>query len=149
MPSKRLARNPARNKETRGEEAPNPASNLPPKAVLDALPEHVRVAVVEAASFSGPLPPPAMYSEYERALPGSAERILAMAEKEQNHRIAWEETALGTSVRETKLGQWLGFAIAVACIGAAMFLAVNEHDVVAVIALGISAVGLVGRFLGK
>ena len=149
MPSKRLARNPARNKETRGEEAPSPASNLPPKAVLDALPEHVRVAVVEAASFSGPLPPPAMYSEYERALPGSAERILAMAEKEQNHRIAWEETALGTSVRETKLGQWFGFAIAVACIGAAMFLAVNEHDVVAVIALGISAVGLVGRFLGK
>ena len=145
MPSKRLARN----KETRDEEAPNPASNLPPKAVLDALPEHVRVAVVEAASFSGPLPPPAMYSEYERALPGSAERILVMAEKEQNHRIAWEETALGASVRETKLGQWLGFFIAVACIGAAIFLAVNGRDVVAGIALGISAVGLVGRFLGK
>ena len=90
-----------------------------------------------------------MYNEYERALPGSAERILVMAEKEQNHRIAWEETALGTSVRETKLGQWLGFFIAVTCIGAAIFLAVNGHDVVAGIALGISAVGLVGRFLGK
>ena len=49
MPSKRLARNPTRNKETRDEEVPNPASNLPPKAVLDTLPEHVRVAVVEAA----------------------------------------------------------------------------------------------------
>ena len=141
---------PARNKGSRVEESPNPVSNLPPKAVLDSLPEHVRVAVVEAASSSGPLPPPAMYSEYERALPGSAERILAMAEKEQDHRIKWEGIALNTSAREAKLGQWLGFAIAVACIGAAIFLAVSGHDVVAgIIALGAGAVGLVGRFLGK
>ena len=83
------------------------------------------------------------------ALPGSAERILAMAEKEQDHRIKWEGIALNTSAREAKLGQWLGFAIAVACIGAAMFLAVSGHDAVAGIALGAGAVGLVGRFLGK
>ena len=76
---------------------------LPPKEVLDKLPEHVRVAAVEAASFSGPLPPPSIYGEYERTLPGSAERILVMAEKEQNHRTEWEKTAFDTSAQEAKL----------------------------------------------
>ena len=89
-----------------------------------------------------------MYREYENALPGSAERILMMAEKEQDHRIA--TTALSASVHETKRGRWLGFAIAVACIGAAIFLALSGREVVAVvIALGAGAVGLVGRFLRK
>ncbi len=137
------------NKKEQGEESPSPASNLPPKEILDNLPEHVRVSIVEAASFSGPLPPPTMYREYESALPGSAERILAMVEKEQKHRIMWETTALNASGQETKRGQWLGFAIAMACLGAAIFLAVSGHEVVACIALGAGAVGLVGRFLGK
>lgn len=35
---------------------------------------------------SGPLPAPDTYGHYEQVLPGSAERILAMAEKEQDHR---------------------------------------------------------------
>ena len=137
------------NKKDQGEESPSPVSSLPPKEILDKLPEHVRISIVEAASFSGPLPPPTMYREYENALPGSAERILVMAEKEQSHRIAWETEALSASGQETKRGQWLGFAIAAACLGAAIFLAVSGREVVASIALGAGAVGLVGRFLGK
>ena len=95
-----------------------------------------------------------MYREYENALPGSAERILVMAEKEQDHRIAWETEALSASGQETKRGQWLGFAIAAACLVAAIFLAVSGREVaasiaVASIALGAGAVSLVGRFLRK
>lgn len=56
-----------------------------------------------------------MYGEYDRVLPGSAERILSMAEKEQDHRIASEQTALSALVQDSKLGQWFGFAIAVIC----------------------------------
>ena len=123
------------------------APNLPSKAVLDALPEAVRTAVVEAASFSGPIPPPSMYGEYDRVLPGSADRIFSMAEKEQDHRIVSEQTALRASVQNSKLGQWFGFAIAVICIGAGAFLAMEGQTVAACIALGASAVGLVGRFL--
>ena len=63
---------------------------------------------------------------------------------------AWETEALSASGQETKRGQWLGFAIAVGCIGAATFLAVSGHEVVAgIMALGVGAVGLVGRFLKK
>lgn len=86
MRPKRLASD----EKAQGEESSNPTPRLPPEEVLDALPERVRDSVVEAAWFSGPLPPPTMYGEYERTLPGSAERILVMAEKEQDHRIEWE-----------------------------------------------------------
>ena len=72
-----------------------------------------------------------------------------MAEKEQNHRIAWETTALGASGRETKTGQWLGFAIALACLVAGVFLAVSGREVVAGVVLSLGAAGLVGRFLQK
>lgn len=144
------------NVEEPGKELPARAPDPPPQEVLDKLkealdklPEHVRVSVVEAASFSGPLPPPTMYREYENVLAGSAERILAMAEKEQDHRITWEATEQNTARQETKRGQWLGFAIAVACIGAAILFAAGGHEVVAGIALGASAVGLVGHFLRK
>ena len=146
--------------EKPGEAPPTRAAAPSPQEVSDKLkgaldklpdlPEHVRVTVAEAMSFVGPLPPPTMYREYENTLAGSAERILAMAEKEQNHRIAWETEAQSASGQETKRGQWLGFAIAAGCIGAATFLAVSGHEVVAgIMALGAGAVGLVGRFLKK
>lgn len=49
--------------------------------------------------FSGPLPPPSMYGEYEGVLKGSADRIFKMAEKEQDHRIKWENDALNQNIR--------------------------------------------------
>lgn len=69
-------------------------ANLPSPETLEHLPENVRTSVVEAAVFSGPLPPPSMYGEYEDTFKGSADRILKMAEKEQDHRIAWETRRL-------------------------------------------------------
>ena len=99
-----------------------PGANLPPPEVLEALPEHVRLAVIESASFSGPLPPPTMFEGYESVLPGSADRILAMAEKEQQHRTEWEGTTVGSVVAENKRAQWLGFLIAGGCIVGAVLL---------------------------
>ncbi len=63
-----------------------------PKEVLDRIPEEYRGSVVEAAVFQGALPPPSMFGQYDQVLPGSADRIMAMAEKEQAHRIAWENS---------------------------------------------------------
>jgi uncharacterized membrane protein len=37
-------------------------------------------------AFSGPLPPPSVLKGYEEVVRGSAERILVMAEKQQDHR---------------------------------------------------------------
>jgi len=54
--------------------------------VLESLPEEIREVVLQAASFSGPLPPPPMFREYEDVLPGAGDRILSMAERQAAHR---------------------------------------------------------------
>ena len=126
---------------------PVAAHPLPPKEILDKLPENVRTSIVEAASFSGPLPPPSMFREYDSILPGSAERILAMAEKEQDHRTTWENKALDTIARQGNIGQWFGLLIAILCIGGAIYLAVSGHRWVAIALAVATAVGLVGRFI--
>ncbi|NQS96894.1 MAG: DUF2335 domain-containing protein [candidate division Zixibacteria bacterium] len=43
---------------------------------------------------SAPLPPPQEFEGFERVLPGSAERILKMAEAQQSHRHHMEEGSL-------------------------------------------------------
>ena len=65
-----------------------------PQAILDALPEDIRTSVIQAALFSGPLPPPGMYREYEEVLPGSANRLMELTEDQQKHRHKWESDAL-------------------------------------------------------
>ena len=42
-------------------------------------------------SFSGPLPHPDIMKGYDDIVPGAAERILKMAENQQNHRFKLEE----------------------------------------------------------
>ena len=53
------------------------------------LPEETKSFLIERerlTTFSGPLPDPDSFAKYESILPGSAERILKMAENEQNTR---------------------------------------------------------------
>lgn len=52
----------------------------------DGTPPEVLASIVQAASYSGPLPPPSMFREYNQELPGSADRLLQMVEKEQTIR---------------------------------------------------------------
>lgn len=51
------------------------------------------IAIVESRDefFSGPIPPPQTMAGYETALPGSADRILKMAEEQSAHRQEMEK----------------------------------------------------------
>ncbi|MGH8044915.1 MAG: DUF2335 domain-containing protein, partial [Stenotrophomonas sp.] len=51
--------------------------------LLEQDPGLLRVAQVVQKSHSGPLPSPEDFADYERALVGSCERILKMAERQQ------------------------------------------------------------------
>ncbi len=123
------------------------ADKLPPKEVLDKLPENVRIALIESGSFSGPLPPPSMLREYDLALPGTTERLLRMLEKEQAHRIEWETKALASEIRQEQYGQWFGLVVVVLCIVGAIYLATNGQTIVASILAGTSALGLARHFI--
>lgn len=119
-----------------------------PDELLAALPEEVRVAVVEiirSQSFKGPLPPPEMLAKYEDVLPGGAERIFKMAETEQNHRVSWERRALRAVTR----GQWFGFIIAIVAIFISAALAVEGYTTMAIILAGGGLLGPVWTILRR
>ena len=120
-----------------------------PEEILDRLPDEVRGVVAEAAAFSGPLPPPTMFGQYDQVLLGGAGRIMQMAESEQSHRIDWENKCLEISGGEVARGQWMGFAVSILCIGGTIWLAHVGHEWPAVVLGGASAANLVGRFLGQ
>ena len=88
-----------------------------------------------------------MYGEYDRVLPGSAERILAMAEREQAHRVSIEGTALQASAKDSRLGQYFGFCLALVCLGGGIYLATQDQTMPAIALIVVSALGLAARFL--
>lgn len=75
--------------------------------------------------FSGPLPPPQHLEQYNQILPGSAERILSMAEKQQEHRMAVENSVLLTVNKAHLSGLRFAFIIFMTCLllsGYALYL---------------------------
>ena len=92
--------------------------------ILQSLPEEKRTRVYQALSFSGPVPPPAMYAGYEEVLPGSADRIMRMAEKEQDHRIAMDLKYVEIYAGNTHRSQKLSVVVILAGLAAAMFLGI-------------------------
>lgn len=54
------------------------------------------IEIQQQEFFSGPLPPSKMLREYEEILPGSADRIISLAENEQNLRGRDNQRIIGT-----------------------------------------------------
>lgn len=86
------------------------------------------VAVKIAQQFSGPIPPPQILERYEDIVPGSAERILKMAENQADHRQAIEKRIVNSSVVNERLGLFFGFTIGLVAIGAGVFCIFNGYS---------------------
>ena len=70
------------------------------------LPQKIaKIVVQRMEGFVGPLPHPEHFAHYDETLPGAAERILRMAEKEQDHRHAWERTEIRWEMGLAAAGQ--------------------------------------------
>ena len=90
---------------------------------------------VMAASYSGPLPPPAMFEQYNNVVPGAAERILQMAEKQSEHRHDIENRIVRTETRKSVIGLFLAFFIVVLGIGAGAFIVFNGKEISGLVAM--------------
>jgi uncharacterized membrane protein len=103
-----------------------------PDAVLDNLPAPLREALSQpgvpqqlvsmtiaafSAAYAGPLPPADQLRAYEAVLPGAADRIISMAERQQEHRLDLERTTVHEAASRSRWGLRLGFVIAVLVIG--------------------------------
>lgn len=101
--------------------------------ILDELPDEKRQVIIRAFThmerkFSGPLPAPEDFIMYKNALPDAPERIMAMAEKQTDHRISSERRIIELKGRENLFGQIAGFLIAICCLVVACILGLNGHD---------------------
>lgn len=117
--------------------------------LLERLPDKTRTAIIEAASFNGPLPPPSLFGQYEEVLPGSAERILSSAEKEQSHRHKWDMDVLNAQKSDVRRGQWMGFGLGVLGLVVAFLSSYFGHTIVATVSIVTVLAGIVTAFLRR
>jgi uncharacterized membrane protein len=89
-----------------------------------------------AATFSGPLPPPAVLQRYNSAIPNGAERIMAMVERQAEHRQKLESRAVDGNLAAQSRGQWMALVVVFAGFVSGVTL----------IALGKSTEGLAALF---
>jgi uncharacterized membrane protein len=80
------------------------------------------------AQYTGPLPPPEALKKYEEILPGAAERIMCMAEKQAQHRQKLEEMIVRANNRDSLLGLIFGFIIGLATIGGGLFCILKGYQ---------------------
>jgi hypothetical protein len=91
------------------------------------------ITSIISAHWSGPLPPPAELEKIDQIIPGGADRLLRMAEKEQTHRIG-----------DAKRGQYLGWSLAAGAVAAAAVVSLCHGPwEVSVALVGIPVLGAV------
>ena len=104
-------------------------------------------AVVMERMFSGPLPPPEYLAQYKSILPDAPERIMIMAEKEQQHRHDVENTMVKEGMKQKKTGQILGFLLALLFGAASFVLGVKGQTALAGILGTTTVIGLAVVFV--
>lgn len=131
-----------------GQVVPGPAPEI--AEILEDLPEDQRSAVrqiIQATSHSGWLPPPSVLAEYNSVVPGLAERIIRMPEREQEHRHRVVEGHAQEDTRLKRRGQLFALASVVMLLSLAALLAfLGEPAWAGRIAI-FGLVGVVGIFI--
>jgi hypothetical protein len=91
------------------------------------------VTSIVSTHWSGPLPPAVELEKIDQIIPGGANRLLSMAEKEQSHRI-----------EDAKRGQYLGWSLAAGAVIAAALVSLWQGPwEVSVALVGIPVLGAV------
>jgi uncharacterized membrane protein len=108
--------------------------------------------------FSGPVPPPELLAGYEKVLPGMADRILTMAEKEGDHRRAMERLSMETQstcnlrlveshVNDVKRGQEYALIVAISALLTGGVVTVMGQPIVGGLLGTGGLIGLVSAFI--
>lgn len=105
------------------------------------------MASVEQKYHRGPLPSPDKLKEYAQVIPNGAERIMAMAEKEQEHRMKIENYAIPEQIKIAKRGQTYGLIIGLASVLIAGTCIMFGHEWPGAIFGATGIVGLVSVFV--
>lgn len=141
-------------KESAPSETLDPLQERLNRQVGDLLPSGSRqeilrqiTTVLYSEQFSGPIAHPRHLPEYEDILPGSADRILGMAEAQQRHQIAMDNKVVDKEFGDRRLGMIIGAITFSGLIVSALISAVTGNNVAAGFFLTAAAIGGVGLFV--
>lgn len=130
-------------KITAGSGAPShPAVQEPRKRILETTTHTTR-----SLSFQGPLPHPALLEQYDQVAPDGANRIIAMAESQQEHRQTLEKAVVLGNVSAQTRGQIIAAFISLLSIGGGIWLIAHDKDVQGLVAIIGTLVALSGLFI--
>lgn len=115
-------------------------SKLPPGTSPEVIEE-----ISQSISYSGPLPPPAMLEQYNNIAPGAANRIIAMAETEQNIR----KRDNGWMLFNDGIRVWGSTIVSLSLIGAGVFCAYIEQPWLGGVFVASGAVPTIMKFMLK
>jgi uncharacterized membrane protein len=95
----------------------------------------------------GPIPPPAHLEQYEHILPGSADRILSMAERQSAHRQVLESKVIKSDIRNSLVGLIFGFIIGMTGVTSGFYLIYLGKILEGSIFSGVTIAALVSTFI--
>lgn len=148
-------KSPEQNIESQQLEVQEVLSHLPPEMLLAALHEkgfeagQVTQTRQIIRQFAGPLPSPDMLQEYENTHPGLADRIVTMAESEQQHRHQLETKNVEGIIKKDTRAQIIAFLITCLITMTSALLIYTGHPVLGSLFGGATLVALVSLFLGN
>jgi uncharacterized membrane protein len=105
------------------------------------------VSVYKEEQFTGPIAHPDHMQDYEAILPGSAHRIIAMAEKSLQHQMDMERDALAADVADQRAGRIFGMIALMALVLAAVVCGLLGKEILAGLFVGAGALGTIGAFI--
>lgn len=124
---------------------PNPSGGtVSPRQVVEQL---IQTSITRAEQFSGPLPPPQVLDQYNKLVPGFAERIMAMAESQLNHRHDLETTVVKTRSRIESRATHYAFILALVFGAGAFYLILNGYGAAGIALIITEITGLAGVFI--
>ena len=122
-------------------------ANIPTEQ-KEKIKSQMLVMIEQREYFEGPLPHPQMFKQYDSILPGSADRIITMAEKQQNHRMELERMAISGQVKSNNRGQVFGFVLVIFILLVAIAFAYLDMQNFAGTLATVTLVTIVGLFVG-
>jgi uncharacterized membrane protein len=107
----------------------------------------LQAEISHTKSFSGPLPTPEYLADYEKACPGAAERILAMAERQSLHRQTMESAVITSDSRRADLGVVSALVLCFTSIVGGVVAISLGHDAPGSLISTTGVIGLAGTFI--
>ena len=116
-----------------------------------------QASIVTATAYQGPIPAAEELQKYESVLPGASERILKMAEKEQDARLENNKAGMQNvfNIEKernliAKRGQWFAISMGIFVLCYATYLAflgatVQSASVVGAVLVGVIVAFVAGR----